>query len=107
MRWPVHYDLLVVEPTALVTGNAGFDMKAMLAKLGGQAIGYPAYLDACSGIFPHVLAEVVEGADQDGQRRADFILTPIRMAGRMTTRWPTGSRWQAIFATDKDAQVHQ
>jgi len=106
-----NYDLLVVEPTALVTGNAGFDMKAMLAKL---RAGKPdriilAYLDACQAeSFRTYWQKSWKAPTKTAKGVPDFILTPDPDGWSddyTVAYWDP--RWQAIFATDKDAQVHQ
>jgi cysteinyl-tRNA synthetase, unknown class len=106
-----NYDLLVVEPTALVTGNAGFDMKAMLAKL---RAGKPnrivlAYLDAAQAeSFRTYWQRSWKAPTKTARAWPDFILTPDPdgWSGDYTVAY-WDPRWQAIFVTNPDSQIHQ
>ena len=105
------YDLLVVEPTATLSANRGFDVKAMLAKL---RAGRPdriilAYLDAGQAeTFRTYWDKSWKPGGRNGRGSPDFILAadPDGWSGDYTVAY-WDPRWQAVFATDPDSQVHQ
>ena len=106
-----NYDLLVVEPTGTLKGNVDFDMKGMVAKL---RAGKPdriilAYLDAGQAeTFRTYWQKDWRPGTRNTKGSPDFILTadPDGWSDDFSVAY-WDQRWQAIFATNKDSQVHQ
>jgi cysteinyl-tRNA synthetase, unknown class len=104
-----NYNLLVVEPTATVVGNADFDMKGIVARLHAGKPGRVvlAYLDACQAeSFRTYWRKDWVAPTRSAGGIPDFLLTPD--PDGWSDDYPVAywdKRWQGIIATNTDSQV--
>ena len=95
------YDLVVVEPTGTTVGNAGFDMKGMVAKLHGGRAGriVLAYLDAGEAeTFRTYWGKDWVAPTRTAKGQPDFILIPD--PDGWSGDYPVAywdRRWQAVM----------
>jgi len=105
------YDLLVVEPTSTLKDQKDFDAAAMVAKLHASKKGriVLAYLDAGQAeVFRAYWQADWQPPTKTARGIPDFLLIPDPDGWSddyNVAFWDP--RWQAVFATAKDSQVHQ
>lgn len=106
-----NYDMLVVEPTATVSGHSHFDMKAMVTRLHAGKPGriVLAYLDAGQAeSFRTYWQNDWKAPTKAAKGVPDFLLAPD--PDGWSDDYPVAywdNRWQAIIATGAHSQVVQ